>query len=119
MPGVFRQVVETNRIIDYVIQLFGRPFGGSQPEIFSIAGIASRVDNKSFRRLVNVVKRRGCARWPSFGFKIPDIEVLPCADGTLWVAQVLPSGRRVPFPGRKNSCSGTVNDTAFLAGEDV
>src|SRR3546814_5261318 len=24
MPGVFRQVVETNRIIDYVIQLFGR-----------------------------------------------------------------------------------------------
>src|SRR3546814_18419656 len=86
-------LVETNRIIDYVIQLFGRPFGGSQPEIFSIAGIASRVDNKSFRRLVNVVKRRGCARWPSFGFKIQDIEVLPCADGTLWLAQVLPSGK--------------------------
>src|SRR3546814_10013828 len=59
MPGVFRQVVETNRIIVYVNQLFGRPFGGSQPEIFSIAGNASRVDNKSFRGLVTAVQRRG------------------------------------------------------------
>src|SRR3546814_20490258 len=52
MPGVFRQVVETNRIIDYVIQLFGRPFGGSQPEIFSIAGIRSEEHTSELQSLM-------------------------------------------------------------------